>query len=414
MKFLKDALAVVGGKAPGSGSAVRQALASLRTHLGMEVAYVSEFVGNNSVFREVDAPGLEAVIKPGDERSLNDVYCRHILAGRLPELIPDTSENAFCQTLPITQDSHIGAHMSVPITMQDGSVYGMFCCLSFTPNRSLNDRDLQMMRVFADMTAQQLEEERHAQQVINAKREHIETALRVGTMSSVYQPVWDFARDQAVGFECLTRFKSDPYVSPDVWFHQAAEVGLGLKLELAAIELALSGSVSLPHGCYISVNASPELIMSGELTAIVMRYAPRKLIVELTEHAPVADYAELLLVLEELRRHGALIAIDDAGAGYAGLQHIVQLRPDMIKLDIGLVRAIDTDSARRALVSALIFFARETGCMIVAEGVETEAELDVLRHLGVNKGQGYLFSKPVAIDVAIKMVMNSGAKRLTG
>lgn len=414
MKFLKDALAGAGGKATEGRSAVRQALSSLRTHLGMEVAYVSEFVGNESVFREVDAPGLEAVIKPGDQRSLDDVYCRHILAGRLPELIPDTSENALCQTLPITRDSHIGAHMSVPITMQDGSVYGMFCCLSFEPNRSLNDRDLQMMRVFADMTAQQLGEEREVQQLINVKRERIERALHADIMTSVYQPVWNFAQDHAVGFECLTRFRSDPYISPDIWFKEAAEVGLGVELELAAIELALSCSAGLPDHCYISVNASPELIMSGKLTAVVMRHAPRKLIIELTEHAPVSDYAELLLVLDTLRRHGALIAIDDAGAGYAGLQHIVQLRPDMIKLDIGLIRAIDTDSARRALVSALIFFARETGCMIVAEGIETDAELDVLRRLGVNKGQGYLFSRPVPIKTAINMVTDADVERRTG
>ncbi len=404
MKFLKDALAQSSASQQAGGSAIRNALGSLRTHLGMEVAYISEFVDNNSVFREVDAPGLEAVIKPGDHRSLDDVYCRHILAGRLPELIPDTSANDFCQTLPITKDSHIGAHMSVPITMRDGSVFGMFCCLSFTPNRSLNDRDLQMMRVFADMTAQQLGEERDIKRTLDAKRGKIATALANGALSSVYQPVWDFAQDRAVGFECLTRFKSDPYVSPDVWFAEAAEVGLGLTLELAAIELALSGSLALPQECYVSVNASPDLILSGELTAVVKRHAPRKVIVELTEHAPVADYPKLLLVLDELRSHGAQIAIDDAGAGYAGLQHIVQLRPDIIKLDIGLIRAIDVDHARRALVSALIFFARETGCMIIAEGIETGAELNVLRSLGVNKGQGYLFSKPVGIELALGMV----------
>jgi EAL domain-containing protein (putative c-di-GMP-specific phosphodiesterase class I) len=412
MKFLNDVLIGADGQTPGDKLAIRQALSSLRTHLGMEVAYVSEFVGNDSVFREVDAPGLEAVIKPGDHRSLDDVYCRHILAGRLPELIPDTSQNALCQTLPITTDSHIGAHMSVPIKMQDGSVFGMFCCLSFTPNRSLNDRDLQMMRVFADMTAQQLGREREAQLTVSAKRDRIEAALRDGALSSVYQPIWDFALNRPVGFECLTRFRSEPYRSPDLWFNEAAQVDLGLKLELATIELALSASHRISRDCYISINASPELIMSGELTAVITRHRGQKLIVELTEHAPVDDYAGLLVVLDELRRHGALIAIDDAGAGYAGLQHIVQLKPDMIKLDIGLIRSIDTDSARRALVSALIFFARETGCMIVAEGIETKAELAVLRGLGVNKGQGYLFSKPVSIDQAAAMTGETTAQHM--
>lgn len=403
MKFLNDVLVGSADQKLDRKQAVRTALASLRTHLGMEVAYVSEFVGNNSVFREVDAPGLEDVIKPGDERSLDDVYCRHILAGRLPELIPDTSANAFCQTLPITRDSHIGAHMSVPITMQDGSIYGMFCCLSFTPNRSLNDRDLQMMRVFADMTAQQLSGEREAERLVDAKRGRIAKAVADGLISTVYQPIWSFAQDRAVGFECLSRFRSEPYRSPDVWFNEAAEIGLGPMLELATIELALSGSAGIPVDHYVSVNASPELILSGELAGIITRHKGRKLVVELTEHAPVADYPALLSRLDELRGHGGLIAIDDAGAGYAGLQHIVQLRPDIIKLDIGLIRAIDTDSARRALVSALIFFARETGCMIVAEGIETDAELAVLRALGVNKGQGYLFSKPLGIDDAIAL-----------
>lgn len=412
MKFLNEILVNGDNAERGPRPAIRQALASLRAHLSMEVAYVSEFVGNDSVFREVDAPGLEAIIKPGDSRSLDDVYCRHILAGRLPELIPDTSQNEFCQTLPITRQSQIGAHMSVPITMGDGSVYGMFCCLSFTPNRTLNDRDLQMMRVFADMTAQQLSQEREAEQSRRAKREKIESALCQGQLLSVYQPIHNFAENRSIGFECLTRFIVEPRRSPDVWFNEAASVGLGLTLETAAIELALSGSRDLPKDFYLSINASPELIMSGRLTAIADRYAGHKLIVELTEHAPVDDYAQLLVKLDELRSKGALIAIDDAGAGYAGLQHIVQLRPDMIKLDIGLIRAIDTDRARRALVSALIFFARETGCMIVAEGIETASELSVLRGLGVNMGQGYLFSKPVPIDEAVTLAMDTQPRQL--
>jgi EAL domain-containing protein (putative c-di-GMP-specific phosphodiesterase class I) len=412
MQFLNDILANGEATGPGTKPAIRHALASLRAHLGMEVAYVSEFVGNASVFREVDAPGLEAIIKPGDSRSLDDVYCRHILAGRLPELIPDTSQNDFCQTLPITTESHIGAHMSVPIRMHDGSIYGMFCCLSFNANRTLNDRDLQMMRVFADMTAQQLSGEREVERSIRAKREAIENALSEGRLSSVFQPIWNFSENRAIGFECLTRFMAEPRRSPDVWFNEAATVGLGLDLETAAINLALSASTALPGDCYLSVNASPELIMSGRLGAIADRYPGRKLIVELTEHAPVDDYTQLLVKLDALRGHGALIAIDDAGAGYAGLQHIVQLRPDMIKLDMGLIRDIDTDSARRALVAALIFFARETGCMIVAEGIETAAELNVLRALGVNMGQGYHFSKPVAIDQAIAMVTQQTARQL--
>ena len=119
----------------------------------MEIAYISEFVENESVFRTVDAPGLEAMIKPGDKRSLDDVYCRHILAGRLPEVMPDTADFPLAAAMPITQAVPIGAHVSVPVRLKDGSVYGMFCCLSPQANRSLNGRDLQVMRAFADLAA---------------------------------------------------------------------------------------------------------------------------------------------------------------------------------------------------------------------------------------------------------------------
>jgi len=119
-------------------SIVQRVLQSVRQHLNMEVAYVSEFVDNTSIFRTVDAPGLEALIKPGDVRSLDDVYCRHILAGRLPELMPDTSEFPLAVAMPITQAVPIGAHVSVPLRLSDGEVFGMFCCLSPRSNKTLN------------------------------------------------------------------------------------------------------------------------------------------------------------------------------------------------------------------------------------------------------------------------------------
>jgi len=123
-----------------------------------------------------------------------------------------------------------------------------------------------------------------------------------------------------------------------------------------------------------------------------------------TEHARVADYDLLSRELKNLRNLGAGIAIDDAGAGYSGLQHIIQLKPDIIKLDIGLTRAIDADPARRALATALIFFARETGCVIVAEGVETNSELETLRLLGIPKVQGYFLGRPIDLQSAIALV----------
>ncbi len=380
---------------------IGKSLEAIRTHLGMQVAYVSEFVGDQSVYRAVDAPGLEDKIKVGDERSLDDVFCRHILAGTLPELMPDVSAEPLALSLPIMREVPIGAHMSVPIRLKDGETYGMFCCLSFEANPTLNERDLSMMRVFADMAAHQIGREVDANRTFEEKRARIRQAINGEAFSIVYQPIWDFYQPQPIGFECLCRFAGEPYRSPDIWFKEAAEIGEALALEIAVIRKALRGALALPRGIYISVNASPALILDRELPRVLKEFSRLRLVVEVTEHAQVADYGLLREALQALKAINVELAVDDAGAGYSSLQHIIQLNPDIIKLDISLTRAVDADPARRALISALIYFARETGCLMVAEGIETEAEREILKGLGISKGQGYLMGRPMELARAI-------------
>lgn len=398
----------------GANLSIQKGLEAIRTHLGMTVAYVSEFVGDKSVFRAVDAPGLEAVIKPGDEKPLDDVFCRHILAGRLPELMPDVSANPFAMTMPIMQEIPIGAHLSVPIRLEGGETYGMFCCLSLEKDPSLNDRDLSMMRVFADMAAHQIAEDVKSQKSLSEKSARIDEIIEQRLFRPVFQPICDLSTGEPVGFEALCRFRPEPYRSPDKWFADAAEVGRGIDLELAVMQQALADAAILPAEVYLSVNASPGLLVSGRLQAVIAGCTNRRILVEVTEHVAVSDYTMLSQALADLREAGALIAIDDAGSGYSSLQHIVQIKPDVIKIDTSLVRDIDKDPARRALMSALIFFARETACTMIAEGVETEAERLMLTTLGVTKAQGYLFSKPMPIeDAAALLGRRADAQRLT-
>ncbi|WP_372623509.1 EAL domain-containing protein [Falsiroseomonas sp.] len=375
--------------------AIRMALAAVRKHLGMEVAYVSEFVDGRSVFREVDAPGLEALIKAGDSRSLDEVYCRHILAGHLPELIADTADYPLAASMPITRAVPIGAHVSVPLRLPDGRAYGMFCCLSPHANRSLNQRDLQVMRAFAEMAAHQIGREVEAEEAASQARAEIARVIEQDLFTIAYQPIFSFAPFRVMGFEALSRFSPQPYRSPDLWFDQAARAGCGVDLELAAIRKAVGAFGALPDGVFLSVNAAPGTIASGELGQALRGVPMDRLVIEVTEHAAVQDYGRLGAELAAIRRLGARIAVDDAGTGYAGLQHILQLQPDIIKFDRAITRALDQDLARRAMVSALRHFARDTGCQIVAEGVETQPELSALMALGVNKGQGYLIGRPM-------------------
>jgi EAL domain-containing protein (putative c-di-GMP-specific phosphodiesterase class I) len=165
-------------------------------------------------------------------------------------------------------------------------------------------------------------------------------------------------------------------------------------LELAAIRKALADLPLLPEDVYLAINASPETLLSEELAVLLEDKPAERIVLELTEHAHVADYSRLLQALRPLRQRGIRLAVDDAGAGYASLQHVLHLQPDLIKLEMSLTRNIDVDLPRRALASALIRFARDTGSRIIAEGVETASELSTLRSLGVEKAQGYFLGRP--------------------
>ena len=169
---------------------------------------------------------------------------------------------------------------------------------------------------------------------------------------------------------------------------------MGTELEATAIRRALEALPKIPHDVYVAVNTSPATLMSPSFPALFADVAPGRVVVEVTEHAPVDDYAILHERLDELAASGIRLSVDDAGAGYASLRHILKLRPDVIKLDISLTRNIDEEPLQRALAAALVTFARELGASIVAEGVERSEEVVVLTDLGVRYAQGYHFARP--------------------
>lgn len=373
---------------------IDSALRAIREHLGMPIAFLSEFVDGRAVYRHVDAPGLEGLIKPGDSQSLSEVYCPHIVEGRLPELIPDTSAHEITRRMPITRTVPIGAHMSIPVRLPDDSVFGMFCCLGPEPNPSLNQRDLDTLRLFADIATRQVHLEYEHKRQMDERRNRIEDALSEQAFAIAYQPIVDLGSMEPSGFEALCRFAAEPYRSPDVWFDEAASVGLSVELELASIQQAVTKLDQIAAHQYISVNASPATIMSNRFVETFMRMPLSRIVLEITEHAVVEDYDAFMDILAPLRDRGLRIAVDDAGAGHSSLRHIVQLGPDYVKVDMSLTRNVDGDLARRALIGALLFYTRETSAQIIAEGIETEAELQTLKLLGVRRGQGYLLGRP--------------------
>ncbi|HEV7259795.1 MAG TPA: EAL domain-containing protein [Bosea sp. (in: a-proteobacteria)] len=372
-------------------------LQAVRSHLKMDVAFVSEFLGKNRIFRNVDSTSRNFPLKAGDVIPMAAGYCQHVVSGRLPELIPDTDAVAFARQIPETQSIPIGAHLSVPIGLDDGHVFGTFCCFSHAANLDLKERDLEMLRTFGRVVANDIAVDLKADRERRETIERIDAAIEAGDPHIVFQPIVRLTDLSVAGVECLARFDQEPVRSPDKWFASAHAVGMGELLELLAVRKALEAAAALPADHVIGINISPLTLIGGNVAEALSGFDPQRIVIEITEHTPIEDYDAILHALAPLRQMGIRVAIDDAGAGYSSLRHILAMRPDVIKFDVSLTRNVDSDPVRKAMAAALVEFARRTGTEVVAEGVETQAEFDALRSLKFDKAQGYFLGRPRAL-----------------
>ena len=223
------------------------------------------------------------------------------------------------------------------------------------------------------------------------ERARIRQIISARAFGPVFQAIVDMQSGTILGYEALTRFLDG--TPPDRAFADAAAAGIGLELEAATIEVALEASGQLPAGRFLDINVSPDLVMAREPLGGLLARSPIDVILEITEHVSVRDYGELREAIAILGKD-VRFSVDDAGAGFASMRHILELAPTQVKLDRALVARIEADLARQALVTGLVHFAQAINVMLIAEGVETEAERDTLIGLGVNVGQGYLFGRP--------------------
>ena len=371
-----------------------EALETVRDHLGMDVSYMAELVGETVHFRRVSDPDHLGLIDLTATRPLADLYCGYMMAGQLPRLMPHVGEIPLARDLPITRDLGVQSHVSVPLYRTNGQFYGTFCCLSQKPNPSLNARDLNVVTMFANLTAKSLNAKLDAAGTGERIARAITDVIENADVEIHWQPIVDMATQQIRGMEALSRFAPQPYQSPDRWFAQAALVGMQQTLEMFTLKAAIAQVPLLPPDLYVSLNAAPETIAQGQLPALLAGVDPRRVVIEITEHDAIADHAALMRALAALRAMGVRLAIDDVGAGYAGLSTVLRLAPDILKLDRSLVDTIDQDPARQSLATAMVHFAREIGATMIAEGIERAEERAMLHRLGITLGQGYLFARP--------------------
>jgi len=378
-----------------SRSEVQQQVADLlliaKRSLGLSVSFLSRLDGTTQHLEVVES-SVPFLFQEGNKQVQATSLCQAILDKKLPAVIPDLKAFPAAMKLPAARLPRIRSYVSVPVLLSDGSLYGTFCAAGLTSDKGLTKRDKSLMEVLAHAAAVIIEPDvrdraRHADIA-----ERLAPILAAGGPAVVLQPIVDLATGQRVGAEALSRFPAQWGKPPDVCFAEAHVIGVGDRLELLALRRAADYLDEVSG--YVSMNVSPSTLLTTQCTELLMQFRLDRVLLELSEHDQVVDYGALMAVLDPLRAAGMRLAIDDVGAGFSSLRHILLTTPDVIKLDRSIVDGIGSDPVLRSLVGSLVDFAGGCDASIVAEGVETEADGDVLCRLGVDYGQGWLYGRP--------------------
>jgi EAL domain-containing protein (putative c-di-GMP-specific phosphodiesterase class I) len=370
---------------------VADLLVIAKKSLGLSVSFLSRLDGTTQHLEVVES-SVPFLFQEGNKQVQATSLCQAILDKKLPAVIPNLKDFPEAMKLPAARLPRIRSYVSVPVLLSDGSLYGTFCAAGLTSDKDLTKRDKSLMDVLAHAAAVIIEPGVREQARRSEIAQRLEPILRTGGPAVVLQPIVELATGARIGAEALSRFPSEWGKAPDVCFAEAHSIGEGDRLELLALQRA-ADYVDEVTG-YVAMNVSPTTLLTPACTELLTEFRLDRILLELSEHDQVADYGVLHEVLAPLRAAGMRLAIDDVGAGFSSLRHIILTTPDVIKLDRSIIDGVSNDPVLTTLVRSLVDFARGCNARVVAEGVETAADGEVLLGLGVDYGQGWFYGRP--------------------
>jgi EAL domain-containing protein (putative c-di-GMP-specific phosphodiesterase class I) len=369
---------------------IAELLRTAKESLGLSLTFLSRLDGEVQHLEVVES--AIPLFKDGQTQPQATSFCQAILDGKLPNVIPNVAKLPEAKRLPAARFPRIRSFVSVPVTLSDGSLYGTFCAAGFTADNELTRRDQALMEVLARAAATVIEPGVQQRRRDDGIRTQLQPVFTDGGPLVVLQPIVSLADGRRVGAEALSRFPAEWGKAPDVVFAEAASIGVGTDLELLAFRNAAAQLWDVSG--YVAINFSPETLLNPRCRELLADLPAERVLLELSEHDPVEDYDALGDALAPLRDAGMRLAIDDVGAGFSSLRHIVLTAPDVIKLDRSIVAGAADDRVLRTLVGSLVDFGHGAGASVVAEGVETARDAIVLRDAGVDLGQGWYFGRP--------------------
>lgn len=369
-------------------------LETIRKFLDMDIAFVTStneaYLGQErlALTGQLRAAPLDPALKQADR------FCGQIIKGNLPAMISDTRSIAIPTETSINDARNIRAVVHMPLYDNQGNQNGNLCAFSLKPKPGLHQCDLTVVSMLGRLASGSLTRHNLAASSRQNATNDIQKIIADDLFEIYLQPIVSLSSNRTMALEALSRFNTGQSYDTPTWFEMASTADLSVELELAAIIKAIRFVPDLPNGMYITLNASPETVCTPTFLDIMQKIEKDRVVIELTEHTAISDPDALQIALDKLRKRRIGVAIDDVGAGYAGLSTLLGLNPDVLKLDRGLVCNIHNDPAKQALTKAMVHFAQETDSFLIAEGVEHAQEHWMLRQLGVRLGQGYLYGRP--------------------
>lgn len=374
---------------------VADLLRTAKDSLQISVAFLTRMDGTTQHLEVVES-SVPFLFREGATQKQETTFCQAILDGQLPAVMGNVKDFPHAMTLPAARLPRIRSYVSVPVVLSDGTMYGTFCAAGLTSDKGLTKRDKSLMDVLAHAAAVIIEPGIRGREERQEIERRLWPVLEAGGPTIVLQPIVDLATGVRVGAEALSRFPREWQKAPDVVFAEAHSVGLGHELELIALSSAADLVASVPG--YLAMNISPGTLRTPAAGDLLSRLPLDRILLELSEHDQVEDYDALHAVLAPLRGRGMGLAIDDVGAGFSSLRHIVLTRPDTLKLDRTLVDGVSNDEILTTLVHSLVEFGHGMGAKVVAEGIETGADAATLLQLGVDYGQGWYYGRPGPVN----------------
>lgn len=380
---------------PVTDAEVEALLALARDHLAMDVAAVTWHDERWGRAGWIDATTPELRGRCGAAWQAFERGCAApIAAGEVLVAAPDAADSLAWSHVDVVQRLGIRRLVGIPLHATDGTTRGVVCLFGLEPAVEDTAAAAPVLGFLADWLGHRLDAWRQDDRATPADRRRVEALLRAGEPSIVLQPVFSLDSGDVVSLEAFARFPSG---SPDEVFARAHRVGLGTELELQAARNAVDLVDQLRPDLAVAVNVSVATLTSRAFVDLLRGIDPRRVTWELTEHAGEVDLDRLGPRLELVRAMGFSVAMDDVGTGYRGLERLLRLQPQVIKLDRAVVHGLEQDPARRAVVAAAQGFADQLGARLVAEGIETEGEQRLLHDLGVAYGQGYGLGEPLPV-----------------